>query len=97
MAVKFALTFAQIMLAAREEARHLNQSYVGVEHLFMALCRLNGFTVNLLRRKGLDPRTVRRTILHTLPLTATKTMATEWPYQPNHRAIPEIYFKSGAG
>lgn len=66
MAVKFTLTFVQIMLAAREEARRLNQSYLGVEHVFMALCRLGGFTEQLLRRRGIDPRALRLAIKQTV-------------------------------
>lgn len=50
------------MLAAREEARRLNHSHLGVDHLFMALCRLGGVTERLLRYEGLDPRAIRRAI-----------------------------------
>ena len=62
MRIKTSLSFVQIMLAAREEARRQNHSHLGVEHLFMALCRLGGLTEYLLRYHGLDPRAIRRTI-----------------------------------
>ena len=62
MAGKLTITFVNVILAAREEARRINQSYLGVEHIFMALCRLGSFTEKLLRRQGLDPRALRHSV-----------------------------------
>lgn len=62
MRIKTSLSFVQIMLAAREEARRLNHHHLGVDHVFMALCRLGGVTEYLLRHKGLEPRAIRRAI-----------------------------------
>jgi len=62
MRIQTPLSFVQIMLAAREEARRLNHTHLGVDHLFMALCRLDGVTEHLLRYHGLNPRMLRQTI-----------------------------------
>jgi len=62
MRIQTSLSFVQIMLAAREEARRLNHSHLGVDHLFMALCRLGGVTEHLLRYQGINPRALRQTI-----------------------------------
>ena len=62
MKIQPSLSFVQIMLAAREEARRLNHTHLGVDHLFMALCRLGGVTEHLLRYQGINPRTLRQTI-----------------------------------
>jgi ATP-dependent Clp protease ATP-binding subunit ClpA len=46
--------------AAAEEARRLGHNYLGVEHIFMAMTRLEeGATAFMLRRAGLNPRQVR--------------------------------------
>lgn len=48
---------------AAEEARRLRHNYIGVEHVFTALTRLEqGDTVGLLRRANLHPRQVRHEI-----------------------------------
>lgn len=54
---------AKMLSAAAEEARKLGHNYVGTEHLFIALTRIeNGHTNRLLRRAELNPRTVRSEI-----------------------------------
>ena len=51
----------QIEQAARQDARRLGHGYVGVEHLFSAMLRIeNGVTAAALQRLGQEPRTVRR-------------------------------------
>ncbi|MEZ4669948.1 MAG: ATP-dependent Clp protease ATP-binding subunit [Anaerolineae bacterium] len=54
---------AEMLSQAVEEARRLDQNYVGVEHLFMAMTRNErGLTSFLIKRAGLDPRYVRNEI-----------------------------------
>jgi ATP-dependent Clp protease ATP-binding subunit ClpC len=53
----------KILSASVEEARKLGHHFVGTEHLFIALTRIeNGHTNRLLRRAELNPRTVRSEI-----------------------------------
>ncbi|MDX2077980.1 MAG: ATP-dependent Clp protease ATP-binding subunit [bacterium] len=54
---------AKMLSASVEEARKLGHHFVGTEHLFIALTRIeNGHTNRLLRRAELNPRTVRSEI-----------------------------------
>jgi len=85
----FALSYVQIMLAAREESRRLQQSYVGVEHLFMALCRLGGVTENLLCRHDLDPRAVRGLVRQAVAHTFNTHYQPGMHFTPRLRAILE--------
>lgn len=73
MTTKMAPNFVHIMLAARQEARRLNGSSVGIGHVFMALCHLGGLTEELLRSKGVDPRTVRLAIARSLDRSNAST------------------------
>ncbi len=50
---------ATLLAASAEEARRLNHSYIGTEHLFMAVIQNeNGPTATLLKRAGMNPRHV---------------------------------------
>jgi len=89
MPADFALSYVQIMLAAREESRRLQQSYVGVEHLFMALCRLGGVTENLLCRHDLDPRAVRGLVRQAVAHTFNTHYQPGMHFTPRLRAILE--------
>lgn len=54
---------SQILAMAAEEARRLGHSYIGTEHLFIAMTRNeNGPTCALMRRAGMNPREVRNEI-----------------------------------
>ncbi len=54
---------ATIIGRADEEARRLSHNYIGVEHLFIAMTRVEGNpTATLLRRAGLNPKQVRNEI-----------------------------------
>ncbi len=54
---------AGLLAAAAEEARRLGHNYIGTEHLFIASTKVeSGSTASLLRRAGLNPRTVRNEI-----------------------------------
>jgi ATP-dependent Clp protease ATP-binding subunit ClpC len=54
---------AGLLAAAAEEARRLGHNYIGTEHLFIASTKIeDGATALLLRRAGLNPRTVRNEI-----------------------------------
>lgn len=78
--------YAGLLSAAAEEARKLGHNYIGTEHLFMALSRNDdGPTGQLLRRAGLNARSVRNEIRRevgtsdgpldeTLPLTPRTVM-----------------------
>jgi ATP-dependent Clp protease ATP-binding subunit ClpC len=70
-----------LLSASADEARRLGHNYIGVEHCFIAMTKVDdGPTANLLRRAGLSPRMVRHelrkevgtgegTLDETLPLT----------------------------
>lgn len=78
--------YAGLLSAAADEARKLGHNYIGTEHLFMALSRNDdGPTGQLLRRAGLNARSVRNEIRRevgtsdgpldeTLPLTPRTVM-----------------------
>lgn len=52
--------FDDIMVLARKESAHAGHFYIGVEHLFIALTRLEGgVTVSVLEEQGIAPRFVR--------------------------------------
>ncbi|WP_126457124.1 ATP-dependent Clp protease ATP-binding subunit [Sulfuriflexus mobilis] len=87
MKIKTSLSFVQIMLAAREEARRLKHSHLGVEHLFMALCRLGGVTEHLLRNQGIDPRKIRREIRHAIERRFETSQRPGLHYTPRLRSI----------
>jgi hypothetical protein len=52
--------YDDILGLARKESAHAGHFYIGVEHLFIALTKLeNGVTVNVLEGQGVAPRFVR--------------------------------------
>ena len=54
---------AALLSPSAEEARRLGHNYIGTEHLFIAMTKIdNGATANLLKRAGLNPRNVRNEI-----------------------------------
>ncbi|MCB9450155.1 MAG: ATP-dependent Clp protease ATP-binding subunit [Anaerolineaceae bacterium] len=54
---------ASTISRADEEARRLKHNYIGVEHIFVALTRVEGNpTATLLRRAGMNPKQVRNEI-----------------------------------
>ncbi|HVU09863.1 MAG TPA: ATP-dependent Clp protease ATP-binding subunit [Phototrophicaceae bacterium] len=54
---------AGLLSSAAEEARRLGHNYIGTEHIFIAATKIeDGATAGLLRRAGLNPRTVRNEI-----------------------------------
>ena len=54
---------AWLLTAATEEAQRLGHSYIGAEHLFIAMTKAeNGPAAKLLRQAGLNPRHVRNEI-----------------------------------
>ncbi|MCZ2099233.1 MAG: hypothetical protein LC121_23840, partial [Anaerolineae bacterium] len=54
---------AGLLAAAAEEAQRLGHNYIGTEHIFIALTKIDdGATAGLLRRAGLNPRQVRNEI-----------------------------------
>ena len=54
---------AGLLSAAAEEAQRLGHNYLGTEHIFIAVTKIeDGATAALLRRAGLNPRQVRNEI-----------------------------------
>ncbi len=54
---------AGLLSSAAEEARRLGHNYIGTEHIFIAATKIeDGATAGLLKRAGLNPRTVRNEI-----------------------------------
>jgi len=54
---------SRLLSPAAEEARRLGHNYIGTEHLFMAMTKIeNGAADVLLKRAGLNPRIVRQEI-----------------------------------
>jgi ATP-dependent Clp protease ATP-binding subunit ClpC len=51
-----------LLSQSADEARRLGHSYIGTEHLFIAVTRNDGPTSQLLKRAGFDPRQVRNEI-----------------------------------
>jgi ATP-dependent Clp protease ATP-binding subunit ClpA len=76
----------KLLSPSAEEARRLGHNYIGTEHLFVAMTKMdNSATANLLKRAGLNPRVVRNeirreagtgegTLEETLPLTPRAAM-----------------------
>jgi len=53
----------RVLTLAQEEALRLNHNYIGTEHLFIAMTKVEGgATASLLKRAGLNPRHVRNEI-----------------------------------
>jgi ATP-dependent Clp protease ATP-binding subunit ClpC len=54
---------ADLLAAATEEAQRLGHPYIGVEHLFIAMTKIeNGATERMLRQAGMQPKAVRNEI-----------------------------------
>lgn len=59
--------FTVIIPFADEEARRLNHTYIGTEHLLLAVLRQNqNALVNLLQKRGIGPNAMRAEILKEL-------------------------------
>jgi ATP-dependent Clp protease ATP-binding subunit ClpC len=54
---------AELLTAATEEAQRLGHPYIGVEHLFIAMTKIDsGATARLLRQAGMHPKAIRNEI-----------------------------------
>ena len=59
-ATNFSLRSRQVLALAREEAKRLNHSFVGTEHVLLGLIALGqGMAINVLTKMGLQQDTVR--------------------------------------
>jgi ATP-dependent Clp protease ATP-binding subunit ClpC len=66
-----------ILAIAEQESAHHHHYYVGVEHLFIALTKLqNGLTNAVLEYCGLEPRFVRYSIRQTIGMNEDRRF---WP------------------
>lgn len=80
-----ATIFDDIMTLARKESASAKHYYVGVEHLFMALTRLEGgVTVGVLEEQGLAPRFVRYMLRQEL------SQGDDRRFWPGYRETPRL-------
>jgi ATP-dependent Clp protease ATP-binding subunit ClpC len=96
MSVNLKLTFTHIMIATREEARRLQHDFIGVDHLFMALCRLGGITEKLIRRQGIEPRMIRNEIRKSAHEEFIARYGINFHYTPRLRSILKPLNKDAA-
>ena len=60
--MRYALDATNLILSAAEEARHFGHSYVGSEHLLLAMLRGSGWPAQVLRGCGADPELVQKLV-----------------------------------
>jgi len=60
--MRYALEASNLILAAAEQARRFGHSYVGSEHLLLAMLRCSGWPAQILRSCGADTELVKRLV-----------------------------------
>lgn len=81
----------QIQQAALDDARRLGHGWVGVEHLFMTLLRIeSGVTVAAVRRLGQDPRTMRRQVREHVGAGQQQDASAQRPPSPRAGRVMEL-------
>ncbi len=76
--VELAPSTKRVLEFAVEEAKRLDQHYVGTEHLLLGIVRLNeGLAIEVLRKFGVSPEQVRRQTRRTLRETPSESPQAE--------------------
>ena len=60
--MRYALEASNLILSAAEQARQFGHSYVGSEHLLLAMLRCSGWPSQILRSCGADPELIQRLV-----------------------------------
>lgn len=83
--------FQDIMGLARQESARLHHYFIGVEHLFIALTRLNGGLTNaVLEKHGLSGRFLRYSILETIGRYEDRRFWPGFPETPRARQVLQL-------
>ena len=78
----------QVLALARKEADRFNHGYVGTEHLLLGLIKLGqGVAVNVLRRMGLDPDSVREEVRKHVHEGQGDKVVDNRPYSPRAKKV----------
>jgi len=78
----------QVLLLARKEADRLHHNVIGTEHLLLGLIKLGiGVSVNVLRRMGLDPETVRTAVEKRAGTGPDQKVIGNIPYAPRVKKV----------
>ncbi|MDW8299272.1 MAG: Clp protease N-terminal domain-containing protein, partial [Anaerolineae bacterium] len=83
---------SQLLQAASDEATRLHHTFIGTEHLYIALTQVEGsLSQRLLLTAGLDPRSVRNDIRRDAGMyEAEQDMPTKLPLTPRaYRVLSE--------
>ncbi len=91
MANKFSERVQRAIVIAQEEAKRLNHSYVGTEHILLGLLKLNeGAAVNILVNIGADLNKVREEIERIVGTGENYVLIGEIPFTPRAKKILEF-------
>jgi ATP-dependent Clp protease ATP-binding subunit ClpC len=77
----------QVLEFAVDEARRLSHHYIGTEHILLALVRVEGMAMNVLRRLGVTPDQIRRQTRRVLNESAS-ALTPAGPAQPQRPGQP---------
>src|SRR5215813_9756515 len=78
----------QVLALARKEADRFNHNFVGTEHLLLGLIKLgHGVAVNVLRKMGLDPDTVRMEVEKQIGSGPQQKVLGNIPYTPRVKRV----------
>jgi ATP-dependent Clp protease ATP-binding subunit ClpA len=78
----------QVLALARREAERLQHNFVGTEHLLLGLIKQGqGVAVNVLRKVGLDPETIRLEVEKMVGRGADQTLSNPIPYTPRVKRV----------
>lgn len=78
----------QVLALARQEANRFNHSYVGTEHLLLALIRLDqGVGITALKRQGFDLELVQKEIEKLAGSKQDQTATGTMPYTPRVKKV----------
>jgi predicted dehydrogenase len=78
----------QALALARKEARHLNHSFVGTEHVLLGLLALGqGIAVNVLVRQGLELEAVRAAVKKSIGIGPEQEVPGPTPYTPRVKRV----------
>jgi ATP-dependent Clp protease ATP-binding subunit ClpA len=79
----------RVLVVAQDEARSLNHSFIGPEHLLLGLMQGDGVAADALGQLGVNPHEVRATVTRTVAQAKTDMSASKVPFSPKAKKALE--------
>ena len=80
----------RVVVQAQEEARRLNFSFIGPEHLLLALLQSDGVGPNALTSLGVSPQSVRRQVEERIGTGSEPSKAGHIPFKGSSKKVLEL-------